>query len=843
MSRFDRTAMKHARLYTALPRVGRVRSNSASSRTLYTNPTTLQFFDPAPPPPPNTRLTAHRLPIEARGEVEGPNSGGNPHTTHAPLALAAPHAPANQHPHPAQLALLFPYTPGPAPKPGPAHAASGTRTQRRRGPRYTLDVGAYGIPKRGHRVRALHTHAEVQTDAPLAVQVGEDAYFVRENAMGVADGVGGWARVKHSAPPTGPSASALFARRLMHFCADEVDRASHPHPQAYLDHPPHPTSTQAQPIVTPWRAPYPASSSSLPSTSSSSLPPPRVHAWEWKYDHDRDGDGTNVWDLYPNEYPPPGHDKRERIMTDLEVEFPHLFEGEQEAWDRGVAGQDKRTREWKEEREQRERERAREEREREEALEVELGELAEGLDVLHILERAYERTLSAHVVPAPSTTRTTPASPPSLRPFTPEPQQQPKTIPLLAGSSTALVAVLDYVPAGEVAGFEFSGASSAAGIAAANLQPANLSTNTAAAKDGGGGEGAELTPVLKIAHVGDCMGMLVRGGEVAWRSEEMWWRWNTPVQLSAVDGSGAASGSTTSAAKGKGKAGEVEKEKGARWRPASATPSIPTSTPTTQGKSSANTNAPSTSTHVTPSSAAHLFTLPVQAGDIVILASDGLSDNLWDEDVLEEVERVGRAWSASSSTSPSTSGSPTSASASSSAAEAELFELDADEELKDAAGSESPSPSPSVTAAVDSARLRRRTLAGMLSEALCSRARRVATRRAGKERGRACVVPGSPSSAASSGAASSLGSTSAASSLGSTSLPGVREEAVDAEVGVDEDDTPFARRARETGRVYRGGKNDDISVIVAVIAPAEEQRGSGRGSGGGRVEAARAAGS
>ena len=26
----------------------------------------------------------------------------------------------------------------------------------------------------------------------LAVQVGEDAYFITDNAMGVADGVGGW---------------------------------------------------------------------------------------------------------------------------------------------------------------------------------------------------------------------------------------------------------------------------------------------------------------------------------------------------------------------------------------------------------------------------------------------------------------------------------------------------------------------------------------------------------------------------------------------------------------------------------------------------------------------------
>ena len=35
----------------------------------------------------------------------------------------------------------------------------------------------------------------------------------------------------------------------------------------------------------------------------------------------------------------------------------------------------------------------------------------------------------------------------------------------------------------------------------------------------GGGGGA----VIRIAHVGDCMGMLIRGDEIVWRSEEMWW--------------------------------------------------------------------------------------------------------------------------------------------------------------------------------------------------------------------------------------------------------------------------------------------------------------------------------
>lgn len=33
----------------------------------------------------------------------------------------------------------------------------------------------------------------------------------------------------------------------------------------------------------------------------------------------------------------------------------------------------------------------------------------------------------------------------------------------------------------------------------------------------------EYDAVIKIAHVGDCMGMLVRDEEIVWRTEEMWW--------------------------------------------------------------------------------------------------------------------------------------------------------------------------------------------------------------------------------------------------------------------------------------------------------------------------------
>ncbi len=33
-------------------------------------------------------------------------------------------------------------------------------------------------------------------DLNTSIQVGEDAYFTRQDAMGVADGVGGWSDVK-----------------------------------------------------------------------------------------------------------------------------------------------------------------------------------------------------------------------------------------------------------------------------------------------------------------------------------------------------------------------------------------------------------------------------------------------------------------------------------------------------------------------------------------------------------------------------------------------------------------------------------------------------------------------
>lgn len=289
-----------------------------------------------------------------------------------------------------------------------------------------------------------------------------------------------------------------------------------------------------------------------------------------------------------------------------------------------------------------------------EELEDSLEELEDGLDILMILERAYEKTIKAHVVPEESTAQvaqpsslvsipeeqplsmgprdtvvSSPASsPPPETPFVP----QPRIVPLKTGSSTALVAVLQHSRPPTPPG------SSPHRPILFNLPAPPKPTHDA---------------VLKIAHLGDCMGMLVRDEHIAWRSAEMWWAFNTPVQL----------GPSSSA------------------RPGDA----------------------------------QILELPVQADDILILASDGLSDNLWDSEVLDEVVRFKRSF------------------------------------LKD------------TEQGKGVGLLGRRTLAGMLSEALCSRARRVSERRG---------------------------------------------KSFADDDGDVEDEIPFARRAREQGKTFKGGKID-----------------------------------
>lgn len=324
-----------------------------------------------------------------------------------------------------------------------------------------------------------------------------------------------------------------------------------------------------------------------------------------------------------------------------------------------------------------------------EELENSLEDLEDGLDILLILERAYEKTMKAHVVAEESTSSQHVVQPCSLasipedHPLPPVPSDavisspasspppetpivpQPRVVPLKTGSSTALVAVLQH-----------SRPPTPPGSSPHRPLLFNLPAPTKPTHDA----------VLKIAHLGDCMGMLVRDEYIAWRSAEMWWAFNAPVQL----------GPSSSA------------------RPSDA----------------------------------QILELPVQADDILILASDGLSDNLWDSEVLDEVVRFKRSF------------------------------------LKD------------TEQGNGKGLLARRTLAGMLSEALCSRARRVSERK------------------------------------------GKNFADDDGDV---EDEIPFARRAREQGKTFKGGKIDgecifcsgrcagvskmvpvDISVLVAVVSPAPD---------------------
>jgi len=229
------TTMKtfQKRFYTVLPRsihssspstssISRVRSSSAPSpRSLYTVPTTssspLAFFDspPAPQPQPSKPhvLSTSRLPVKAEGEGSSQHSHGQPPFS---LALTSPQAHSNSPPHTPpshQSSSFFPYSPF-VTIPFYNIAISDPHTDshppnKQHRVRYHLDVGAYGIPKKakgqvsGRGIGSANGNGWLKVDAQhqkedlsLAVQVGEDAYFIQENAMGVADGVGGWSRAK-----------------------------------------------------------------------------------------------------------------------------------------------------------------------------------------------------------------------------------------------------------------------------------------------------------------------------------------------------------------------------------------------------------------------------------------------------------------------------------------------------------------------------------------------------------------------------------------------------------------------------------------------------------------------
>ncbi|GAA5955418.1 hypothetical protein JCM8115_001942 [Rhodotorula mucilaginosa] len=86
--------------------------------------------------------------------------------------------------------------------------------------------GAYGIPKADHhrarvsakgKEKAISLAEASDAEHYLSVGVGEDAYFLRPDSLGVADGVGGWSG--HAG-----ANSARWARKFMHHCSAELAR-------------------------------------------------------------------------------------------------------------------------------------------------------------------------------------------------------------------------------------------------------------------------------------------------------------------------------------------------------------------------------------------------------------------------------------------------------------------------------------------------------------------------------------------------------------------------------------------------------------------------------------------
>lgn len=176
--------------------------------------------------------------------------------------------------------------------------------------------------------------------------------------------------------------------------------------------------------------------------------------------------------------------------------------------------------------------------EMEEDLEDSLEELSEGIDILQILEQAYDRTIKAHVAPAtpPLTRQNSLDDSPSAQPSTanasspPGLSASPEHVPLMSGSSTALLAVLDHAPRQNAASATLAkppvahqGLSADGSTTPTAGLPINYAAGTLHPSITLNHEEANCDAVIRVAHIGDCMGMLVRGEQIVWRSEEMWW--------------------------------------------------------------------------------------------------------------------------------------------------------------------------------------------------------------------------------------------------------------------------------------------------------------------------------
>ncbi|KAF9963350.1 hypothetical protein BGZ65_004119, partial [Modicella reniformis] len=104
---------------------------------------------------------------------------------------------------------------------------------------YVFAHGASGFAKNPGKAPTLTPEED---RAYFSVQVGEDAYFRRHDALGVADGVGGWCGTtgKCLARREGGEQSsanpALYSRKLMHYAFLELEKYDNIEEEAFYDY-------------------------------------------------------------------------------------------------------------------------------------------------------------------------------------------------------------------------------------------------------------------------------------------------------------------------------------------------------------------------------------------------------------------------------------------------------------------------------------------------------------------------------------------------------------------------------------------------------------------------------
>ncbi|KAI5478432.1 protein phosphatase 2c [Pseudohyphozyma bogoriensis] len=184
---------------------------------------------PKHPPTPSTASESSLIPSPPYAQIPYLSLGANSSST-SPAASQNSSSSSNNS---LDRATLF--TPSSAhsyaPPPLPSFFGAALSIARRRN--LVFRNGAYGIPK-----VSLSTDdgkgKEKERDSnelehALSVSVGEDAYFLRTDSLGVADGVGGWSGHAGANP-------ARWSRKFMHNCSAELARYENVDDELFLQY-------------------------------------------------------------------------------------------------------------------------------------------------------------------------------------------------------------------------------------------------------------------------------------------------------------------------------------------------------------------------------------------------------------------------------------------------------------------------------------------------------------------------------------------------------------------------------------------------------------------------------